>query len=346
MDDLRFALKGQTASESARGFFLRLILQGIGWFFCSVSFVAIILNFTIQDTVRYVDIFYYMTPPTVILCLMVGATGLFAFSRKRTAALICGSLTLLISIWWFSSEWKFAGDFSGQQSRDQTGEVKVMFWNVARSQDQVKTLRILKEKRADIIGLVELEGNRESRREQLSAMFPDYDISSLGNYMYLLVKGTAENAVPIGLDEKTSSQARCVDVEVRGIQLSVILVDISADLNTSRENAISRLHQIMESYSDRPLITMGDFNLPIDSQYLAPFHKNHSEAFQTAGWGMTPTWPSFFPVLQLDQLWVNKKLKVKNSQRSFHIWESDHAAIEAVITVPAVDVTSQQSVDD
>jgi vancomycin resistance protein VanJ len=120
---------------------------------------------------------------------------------------------------------------------------------------------------------------------------------------------------------------------VNGREIFLLMVDFSPTLERSRSPAFDRLFQIIDAYSEKPLIVIGDFNTPADSVYFDRLRKRLTSAFDAAGHGYAATWPMPLPVLQLDHIWTNKHLRVLRCEHHTSLY-SDHRAVTADITFP------------
>ena len=90
---------------------------------------------------------------------------------------------------------------------------------------------------------------------------------------------------------------------IEGREIRILQVDIYARPVHPRRKPLSALVELVGTLSDLPLILIGDFNTPRESVYLEPLQQKLQYAWFAAGTGCAETWPSFIPVLSLDQVW-------------------------------------------
>jgi len=84
---------------------------------------------------------------------------------------------------------------------------------------------------------------------------------------------------------------------------------------------------------DGPVIVCGDMNATPTERVLTPFHGVLRDAWLKAGRGLGATWPSFFPILRLDQIWYRGGLRPVEAHVYRSTW-SDHDACVAVFFAP------------
>ena len=99
-----------------------------------------------------------------------------------------------------------------------------------------------------------------------------------------------------------------------------------------RGGPLAVIAEVAEAAADRPLLVLGDFNTPLDSAHLAPLRRIHENAFESVGAGYRPTWPAPLPLLALDQVWGNERLRF---DRCRHGWStcSDHRPVVTEVTI-------------
>jgi endonuclease/exonuclease/phosphatase (EEP) superfamily protein YafD len=120
-----------------------------------------------------------------------------------------------------------------------------------------------------------------------------------------------------------------IRARVRGRELHLLQTDIYALPGHYRGTALRRLGEIARASADAPVIILGDFNTPRNSHFFQDWRAGGlRNAFEAAGHGYAATWPSPLPVLSLDQIWFNSRLR---AVRSEHVtsWSSDHRAVVA-----------------
>ena len=120
------------------------------------------------------------------------------------------------------------------------------------------------------------------------------------------------------------------DVKLDDRRLTVLLVDITPNPFFSRQKAFEQLLPMIDALQDRPLLVMGDFNTPTDSVWIGKLRQRLTNAFEEKGNGFSETWPMPLPVLAIDHVWVNDRIKVAacSQEGSVH---SDHQMVKVDI---------------
>ena len=122
--------------------------------------------------------------------------------------------------------------------------------------------------------------------------------------------------------------ARCL---VKDRSVTLLLVDLETRVGSSRAAPFARLNEIIADRRDEPLVIAGDFNTPFESTHFDAWRGDFREAFTSAGRGLADTWPTFFPLLRLDQCWLGPRWRAVHSELGRSLL-SDHRAIIADLT--------------
>lgn len=96
----------------------------------------------------------------------------------------------------------------------------------------------------------------------------------------------------------------------------------------SRGPAFAELTEAVRPHLGRNLIVLGDFNTPRESVFFIPLRAEMTHAFEAAGRGLAETWPLPLPMLNLDQIWTNRGLRVRHCEHGYS-FRSDHRAVIA-----------------
>jgi vancomycin resistance protein VanJ len=74
-------------------------------------------------------------------------------------------------------------------------------------------------------------------------------------------------------------------------------------INMARwDDELVMLREWMADSGSTPLIVAGDFQMPTDYHAMASLRASYPSAFEQAGWGTGPTWPTAFPWAGFDQI--------------------------------------------
>ena len=319
---------GETASDKkgGRG---RSFLSRVGFCFSGLAIFAwvmlIVVRIFVKDSIPYLASVYYATPPVMLAVFAL----LFAFwmgvRKRNSVAALWMLLAACCVVWTMSESIHFSPSAAVELASKKT--VRVAFWNAARGRDGwEKVAADARRLDADVIGLVEAGPHSELRREYWRANFPDHQVSLLGGGFVLLTKGEASECTVSDLADM--GQTRQVDVTIRGNRFRVILVDMHSTPWRFRKAGLEELARQANSFSSLPTVILGDFNTPVQSLHLAELRKNFRNAFEVAGNGYAPTWPSPVPLLMLDQIWVTEEISLQSCELGWS-WVSDHRPVIA-----------------
>jgi len=291
--------------------------------------IAAVIHGTCRDQWLVTAIIYYATPlPLLLLGSLFVLIMRCHSSQQRWRTVLWGILTASFAMLWIAEDWRFGNPVPPSDTINLDESLKVLFWNVGRQSDLIPSAEVIKERDADIVGLVEVEGDVQERKAFFRSQLPDYDISALGAGMYLLCKGTAGDAIPYNLPNE--SELRVVPVKVNEIDYEIFVIDIHAHPAFSRAPALRELAERADESKNNRVIILGDFNTPAGSVHLKPLRAQQTLAFEQSGWGYGGTWPNPLPLMQIDQIWTNTRA-YSSSCRHLYRLTSDHQPVEAII---------------
>jgi vancomycin resistance protein VanJ len=296
------------------------------------------LRLTIQDRVYPWSLVYYMTPiPAMSVWMVIAAVvsgGLVCWrcsarSTRRWFRWSQSRLSLLAAI--VFAGWTAYAEYDFRPRPTRPDDRRVVFWNVARVWMGIDRIGArLRDLDAVVIGLVEADEQYRIHLDQWQQQLPGYEVAQTVFGSLIAVKGTVVSHQVHDL----SIHSYCEEFHLRvdGDEFSVLLVDIASDLHRSRRRPLQALAGLAERLSDRPVIIMGDFNTPDDSVWFEPLRKQHQQAFRHRGSGYAATWPVPLPVLTIDQMWTNGKVRVSRCQNE---WTSlsDHRPIVCHLSI-------------
>ncbi|WP_205624218.1 endonuclease/exonuclease/phosphatase family protein [Amycolatopsis vancoresmycina] len=119
-----------------------------------------------------------------------------------------------------------------------------------------------------------------------------------------------------------------------GVVVEIVAVHpISPDVDTPQwEREIKDLSRPAGEHGLR--ILAGDFNATLDHvAYRTVLSRGYRDAAEERGEGLTPTWPSSFPVVTIDHVAVDNRAAVLD-YRVFDVPGSDHRAVFAEVRLP------------
>lgn len=281
------------------------------------------LHFVIRDRLPSLAFIYYMMPLPVITAVFLTAAAFFRYTRRRIHVLILLLLSAGLAISWIHESWYFGPHSSIQPS------VRILFWNVGRIgiSFPVALQRLLDES-PDVIGLVEASGISFIPSDTLIGNGCKYHVSSLGRGLAIITRGE----VVAETREKIMRRSWVADCSIKldGRIITIRLVDVVSNPFIERSEVIAQISRNSGGYY--PDLIMGDFNTPVDSVCFDPIRDHYSNAFETAGKGYHATWPSYFRLLAIDQIWVKSDRDI-HAARIIPYTFSDHSVVIVDIAV-------------
>jgi len=286
---------------------------------------GIVVRLTVRDSFDVLAIIFYSLPPVVIAALAFVVGTRLGFRKRRISCLFFLFTSVSCLIWWHQTS------FVHNQSQAAEHSIRVLFWNVARGRGGWSPLlNEIRRTDADVIGLVEAGRQRDKLQSFYEARFPDYNTVALGKGMALLTRGDVI-AIKHGELGQGSRYAR-LRLKLSGKQMTVVLVDVKSNPFISRREAFNSLYEIISNSDDEPLLLMGDFNTPSDSVFYETIRHGFVNAFETAGNGLSATWPVPLPVLDLDQVWTNRKISVQSCTLGW-LLQCDHRPVVTDLSI-------------
>ncbi|MFO0919622.1 MAG: endonuclease/exonuclease/phosphatase family protein [Planctomycetaceae bacterium] len=297
------------------------------WFhrLCATLILAgSIMHAAVRDRYPFpLTLFYYGLPRPILFGLAV-ATALTA--PRFSARLLWSAVAVVFAVvcWQLDFEHRAVP----AETMPASGQT-VIFWNVGRDlPDDVAVVDGFLESGADLFGLVETGDLAAGWLDDWQKRHVNHQLITLPNNCLIAVRGRVREQGEIPLSQE--SFASWADVEINGTVVRAVVVDLAANVWISRKEPLLKLAAALESWGDRPVIVMGDFNTPDDSVWFDHFPRDYREVFRTAGAGYAPTWPWPCPVLKLDQIWVSGGVQLL-SARQVGNWSSDHRVVRAKV---------------
>lgn len=219
--------------------------------------------------------------------------------RRGILSLLAGAVFCLL--------WLQAHYFRHDLMPDSEGTVRVLLWNTGRIRGNVnEALKPLLDLDPDIIALVE-SGDVSKQSVTLPAGFQKCDI---GGGLTLLAKGSVSISCLNTFGYR--NRGGCCSVTLPDNEWSVLLVDLDSNPMASRERSIEQVAAMAHHYGVD--LILGDFNTPLDSCSFDLLRRDYTHAFTTVGNGLHVTWPSQFPVLDVDHIWVADSVQADSAE--------------------------------
>ena len=283
--------------------------------------LAVLLHLTVRDRIIGLSLLFYATPWLVITAGAAAAGLFWRWKKRRVLAAAFALLTGAAFTVWLRSSWQHHPRPAAR------GELRVVHWNVSRPARGLPAIAAwLRAQDADVITLAEGHSLRRSTLARWQAELPDYEAAELIGEMTCLIRGRILSREDRVL--AANSYYALIRAEVRGHPLTILQIDINANLFRSRARAFTNLATIARPHLGENLLVLGDFNTPRESAFFDPLRTDMTQAFETAGHGLAETWPMPLPVLNLDQIWSGRRLRPVWCQQGYSV-RSDHRAVIA-----------------
>lgn len=199
---------------------------------------------------------------------------------------------------------------------------KLISWNVARNTTTSEDiLDFVNEHKAETFVFIEFDSEKrsEAKKNNLDKLLPKYDLHLLSGNMAILTKSGSEVAK---LDSLTDSYNNFNILECDNILYAI--VDIGSWPLYNRAKPFGMLKNLIAKYGVD--IICGDFNTPYGSILFRDIFKNYN-CGNTDMMNGRDTWPSCFPIVSLDHIFVSKKYKI-NSYMPITNCKTDHYPLE------------------
>jgi len=283
--------------------------------------LAFLMHLTVRDRFHRPAFFFYATPWSVLVVATVLLALLWHRRGRRGIAAACTVLSLFALSCWLAQDWEW------RRATTTRGGLRVVLWNVDRPEQRFPGIsHWLRSQEADVLAIAEREPKKRDRLARWKAAFPGYKVITSHGEMLSLVRGEVlsveENVLGPG------SFSTLLRTRLRGREVLILQVDMNGNLPVSRRQPIERIAGIVAAQRAEPLLVLGDFNTPRNSVCFAPLRAEVSNAFETVGRGYAATWPMPVPVLSLDHIWGNPRLRPVRCE-IVSSWHSDHRALVA-----------------
>jgi len=288
---------------------------------------AVAIRLFLQDRLLGLPAYvYYGTPPIVLTALAVAAGLWWLAARHWKAAFPTLLLGLACGVWAYGHTWRHNPPVAPAAD-----DVRVLFWNIAKGAGGWEQVAAeIRRLDPDIVGLVEAGRDVATMEQFWHRQLPDYQVAHFVTGIAVLARHDL-----VVRDASTLATwgryAHC-DVLLGDRRLNVVVADMFNTPKVSRSRCMEPIYRVLSNIADGPTLLIGDFNTPPDSVYLQRLRRDLSNAFETAGNGYAATWPLPLPVLELDQAWSSRQVRVSRCELG---WTrlSDHRPIMLDLSV-------------
>lgn len=285
---------------------------------------GLVLRLSVRDSVDGLAALYYATPWPVLTLLTIP----FIWVVRRQPRMVFATIIVVHLFFgaWIMESWRGAGESKAPS------DLRVVHWNVARPVQRFPGIaETLQSYDADVLTVAEPLSDDGSERTPWITAFPTYSAQFAPGNLLCLIRGAVENRQVGSLG--SACYYALYNARIRDREIRILQVDLNGVPTFSRREPLQKLAALVETLGDRPLVIAGDFNTPRDSVHYAPLRKSVVNSFESAGTGSGETWPIFFPVLSIDQIWSNPQLTPVRSHHDVS-WRSDHRAVVAEFSFP------------
>ncbi|MEO7318247.1 MAG: endonuclease/exonuclease/phosphatase family protein [Chthoniobacteraceae bacterium] len=277
----------------------------------------------LRDRLPVTDVIFYATPWPVLGGLAF-ALACYALGRQRRARALVLALVLAGS----TAMWT---RHSYVRAQPQRGDIalRLVFWNAGRPEKRrAQCVSYLQSLKADIIAVGESNVYTDDLPVEWRDGFAGRSIVQRRGFLLITPEPPVSLEVGRLADRGDYLLARCM---VKDRAVTLLLVDFETRVGSSRNAPFARLNEIIAAHRDEPLVIAGDFNTPYESTHFDAWRTEFREAFDSAGHGFAETWPTFLPLLRIDQCWLGPRWRAVHAELGWS-FASDHRAIIADLT--------------
>ncbi len=276
----------------------------------------LIVHFILKDHFRFLQIVFYAFPLPLII-MFGGFVTLLFFKRKRHFIfLVC--TTLGLTGIWINNAYIFPSTVEIPKEA-----TSIIFWNAANRAtihldiliENIQTIQ------PDIIALAETENASAEDIQQLSKAFPAYDFRILEGDMLIGIKGHIKNINYV--IEEHSYDINFVEAQLTTGPILIAFTDTFQSPTMDKRKTLGTVFELASRRNSD--IIVGDFNTPYESIHFKNYKTDYT-SFHDYGQGFSATWPFGIPLLEIDQLYTNKKF-TPIILKKFYYKVSDHAML-------------------
>jgi vancomycin resistance protein VanJ len=307
------------------GLTARLLWHVCAWIAAPLLIAGLAIRLTIRDEADSLAVLFYATPWAILWIMsVISLIYWWKLPRVRWVTLIVTAGCLAM---WIVRGFGFAPMHRGTVE----SSFRITYWNVARPEWRLNSVLAQAGRMTSDFYVFGEFRPKNVVSPKWQEYFGSRYLLPLTREL-LLVAPESVSQLDGGSLGGVGACQMCRAV-VHGREVFLLLVDFEAAIGQSRRPGFDRLFQIVDAYSEKPLLVIGDFNTPSDSTHFDRLRSRLTSAFETAGRGYGATWPMPLPVMELDHIWTNKHLRVTQCEHATSFY-SDHRAVVADIVFP------------
>lgn len=272
--------------------------------------ILLLIHFVLKENTYWLSLLYY-TFPLPLITIAVLFFSIFLNKKLRSYNLV---LALILCLIWSSRSFKINTSETIKDS-----DIEVVFWNASHKREFKHVFGRL-ENTPDVVVLVEYHAEEleEFKLKYPNDFFYWHSESEIGIF----------SKSPINIKNVFIDEDETAVINFEANDLNFYAVDVAASMYIFRKNQIAFVQKCVKSYKNTILI--GDFNTPLESEFLNSIKTNFNHVLNEKGNGFRETWFWNIPLLSLDHIWVSKDLDIANAEK-IGTFKSDHSMIKTVI---------------
>ena len=276
--------------------------------------LLLLIHFGCKDHFYITGVIFYAFPIPIIILITVFL--LILLFKNKFYKFLCIIIVFILCSFWFNNYYFY------HNVKDTQPSISVLFWNIAKQKDYNLSVltKTLKDNSIDVAMLVEAVHKGNPNNEIIKKQLKNYNIDFLKGNIIVLHKGYINNIKYMGGDFHIMDY---FEIEIYKNIYKMAVVDIYADPLLHKKTPLN----IVLNYAKQNNIDLiaGDFNTPYESIHFKNYKVDY-ESMRFYQNGYSATWPRNIPLLELDQIWLHKKLKPIALKKQY-IENSDHAIL-------------------
>lgn len=286
----------------------------------------LLIHFTVKD--RFQVFVFIFNACSLLFIIFYGLLLALFLHKHKVLFISLLSINILLSVYWYNNYHYKTENITVNNPSINTHSI--LFWNISRPSHL--PLQIIFKKietyNPEILVFVEAKNIPKADLLTFKNKYPSYKIQQLEGEMIIAVKGEINT---IKFDKiSRGSKNNLVTITIEGKRYKILINDLFANPAVSKKTEFKKIQSIIES--EHIDFIVGDFNTPYESYFFNAF-KTNFESFHKYNNGFTATWPSQFPVLEIDHIWINKTWQPIILHKEFNN-KSDHGLLIGTYTTP------------
>ncbi|MBP1838116.1 endonuclease/exonuclease/phosphatase family protein [Formosa algae] len=277
----------------------------------------ILIHFIIKDRFQPIVFIFNATP--LLFIIAYGIFLSFIVRKHKIVLFTIIFINCLLGLFWYNNY-----VFKTEDVKEDIAKTRsILFWNISRPKHLPidKIFEKAKTYNPEILVFVEAKKIPQEDLIAFKNKYPLYDIQQLQSEMLIAVKGKINETAYKRIS--TGSNCNLVTATIRGEQVKILINDLFANPALSKKADFETIQSIIQT--EQVNFIVGDFNTPYESAFFELF-KSNFESFHAYNNGVSATWPSRLPILEIDHIWISKAWKPLILHKEFNEY-SDHGLL-------------------